>query len=116
MEFSANIHCLLHKVIEEYTKTKLSDYKQAASYFPHIIQAWQMSVHAILCSLDSMLNDLKKKRYFTSCNKVFVLNHFLQTLKPSRHFLEDFLMSHPHFHVVIPVEPKKTNRRWTPRY
>ena len=117
MEFSGHIHSLIYKVIEQYTKTKLSDYKKGASYFPRIIQARQMSVHAILCSMESMLSDLKKSRYFTSCNKVFVLNNFMQTLRPSRIFLEDFVMSHPHFQVVLPVQPPKTQRRrWTPHY
>ena len=76
MEFSGHIHSLMYKVIEQYTKTKLSDYKKGASYFPRIIQARQMSVHAILCSMESMLSDLKKSRYFTSCNKVFVVKQF----------------------------------------
>ena len=116
MEFMANIHSLVYKVIEGYTKTQLSDYKTRASYFPRIIQARQMSIHSMLCSLQSMFHDLKKKKYFETCNKIFVLNHFLQTLKPSIFFLEDFLMSHPHFHVVLLVEPKNQRRQWTPHY
>ena len=118
MEFSVNIHSLMYKVIEQYTKTELSDYKRGASYYPHIIQARQMSIHSILRSMECMLRKLKKTRYFTTCNKVYILNHFLQMLKPSRHFLEDFLMSHPHFHVVLHVEPKKSchTRWWTQHY
>ena len=117
MEFSGHIHALLYRVIEQYTKTKLHDYRKRASYFPHIIQAGQMSILAILCSMEYMLSELKKTRYFTLCNKVFVLNHFLQTLKPSRHFLEDFVMAHAHFHVVLPVQPQKSRRRrWNPHY
>ena len=88
-------------------KTKLHDYRKHTSYFPRIIQARQMSILAILCSMEYMLSELKKTWYFTLCNKVFVLNHFLQMLKPSRHFLEEFVMAHAHFHVVLTCSTPK---------
>ena len=89
IDFLVNIHCLIYNVIWDYTKTKLSDYAQMAMYYPQIKQARQMSNFSILSSIISMLEDLRKKKFFESCNKVYVLNHFLQTLTPSMRFLKN---------------------------
>jgi len=118
LDFSLGIHNIMYKVIEDYTKTKLLKSTLSETYYPLIRQAHQMSIHSVLCSMACMLSDLKQKRYFTTCNKVFVLNHFLQTLNPSILFLQEYLKAHPHFHEPMPVPPKRNNqgRRWTPRY
>ena len=106
LEFIVPIRHIMYKVIRDYTHTSLCEYQTRESYYPLIRQARQMSIHSILCHMAAMLADLKKKRYFTTCNKVYILNHFLQTLTPSEHFLEKFLVSHPHFHVEMPPPPK----------
>ena len=105
IDFLVNIHRLIYNVIRDYTKTKLSDYAQMATYYPQIKKVRQMSNFSILSSIISMLEDLRKKKFFESCNKVYVLNHFLQMLTPSMRFLKKFLLAHPHFHVQMPVPP-----------
>ena len=117
IDFLVNIHRLIYNVIRDYTKTKLSDYAQMAMYYPRIKQARQMSNFSILSSIISMLEDLRKKKFFESCNKVYVLNHFLQTLTPSMRFLKKFLLAYPHFHVQMPVPLRQTRRKpWQPFY
>lgn len=117
MESLVNIHSILHNVIRDYTKTKISDYAKRASYFPLIKQARQRSNFFILCSMFNMLEDLKKSKYFENCNKVYILNHFMQTLSPSKRYLEKFILDHPHFHVQLPAQPRNTRRKlWKPFY
>ena len=82
IDFLVNIHRLIYNVIQDYTKTKLSDYAQMATYYPQIEQARMMSNFSILSSIISMLENLRKKKFFELYNKVYVLNHFLQMLTP----------------------------------
>ena len=117
IDFLVHIHRLIYNVIRDYTKTKLSDYAQMATYYPQIKQARQMSNFSILSSIISMLEDLRKKKFFESCNKVYVLNHFLQTLTPLMRFLKKILLAHPNFHVQMPVPQRKTRHKpWQPFY
>ena len=67
IDFLVNIYRLIYNVIQDYTKTKLSDYAQMATYYPQIKQARQMSNFSILSSIISMLEDLWKKKFFESC-------------------------------------------------
>ena len=103
MGFLVNIHHLVYNVMRDYTKTKIDNYEKMARYYPRIRQARQMTNFSIICSVLCMIEDLKAKKYFEICNKIYILNHFLQALNPSLKYLEKFLLDHPHFHVQVPI-------------
>ena len=66
-----------------------------------------MELFGLLSDMKKMLNEFKKDKFFYTCNKVFVMNAFLISLKPSLVFLEKFLVKHTHFHVILhPPDPK----------
>ena len=66
-----------------------------------------MEIFSYFCDINSMLLILKKGKYFHTCNKLYVMNHFLKTFKPSLTFLEKFLVDNSHFHVTVPPSDKK---------
>ena len=106
--FTRGIYLLVVRFIRDYCKHDVSEYhKRPGHFYPIIRQARQMEIHSLLYDMDIMLKHLKMLRYFRSCNKVFVLNEFLKSLKPSLFFLQKFLVRHRHFHVVIPPPEKK---------
>ena len=39
-----------------------------------------MEIFSLLSDIEYMLRGLKKKNYFRTCNKVYVLNEFVKTL------------------------------------
>ena len=65
--------------------------KQPANFHPLIRQARQMEIFSFLSDINCMLQHLKKKKYFHTCNKVGVLNSFVRS----------------YFHVVLPPLEKK---------
>ena len=75
---------------------------EPGQFYPLIVQARQMEILSTLCDMDIMLRKLKKINYVNICNKVYVMNHFMRSLKPSLTFLEKFLVKNPHFHVMPP--------------
>ena len=92
----------------------LSTHKKCAQFYPLIRQARQMEIFGIMSDMIQMLDALKKCNYFHTCNKVYILNSFLTTLKPSLTFLEKFLLKHSHFHLVLPPPEKK--RKYIQKY
>ena len=114
--FTQGIYLLVFRIVGDYCKEKVSEMnKRPASFHPLIWQARQMDMFSLFSDIACMLQGLKKKKYFHTCNKVGVLNSFLRNLKPSLFFLEKFLVKHNHFHVVLP-QPEKKPWRYYPRY
>ena len=106
--FTRGIYLVLARVIRDYCKEDVCVYHKIRGHFhPLICQARQMEIYRLLCDMDMMLRQLKKKEYFRTCNKVFVLNEFIKSLKLSLFFLEKFIVKHSHFHVVLPPPEKK---------
>ena len=79
--FLWRIYCLVVCVVVNYCKEPLSElHKSLASFYPLIRQARQMEIFSLLSDIEYMLCGLKKKNYFRTCNKVYVLNEFVKTL------------------------------------
>ena len=114
--FSRGIYILIARFMENYAeRTIVSMHKKCARFYPLIRQARQMEIFSVMSDMIQMLNALKKCNYFHTCNKVYILNSFLTTLKPSLTFLEKFLLKNSHFHVVLPP-PEKKERKYIQKY
>ena len=114
--FLRRIYCLVVRVVVNYCKEPLSElHKSPGSFYPLIRQARQMEIFSLLSDIEYMLHGLKKKNYFWTCNKVYVLNEFVKTLRPSSFFLQKFLLKHKHFHIVL-LPPEKKQPRYYKRY
>ena len=106
--FPRGIYLLIFRTIHDYVKTKVSEmHCKPTVFYPLIRQARQMEIFSYFCDINSMLLILKKGKYFHTCNKLYVMNHFLKTLKPSLTLLEKFLVDNSHFHVTVPPPNKK---------
>lgn len=114
--FLRNIYFIMSRVVSDYCKETVSVMNMKHwVFYPLIREARQHEIHSLLCDMACMMSNLRKKRYFKSCNKVYVLNHFLRTLNPSLVFLQKFVVRNQHFHVVLPPpEPKRRN--YYPKY
>ena len=113
VRFMRGIVSLVSKVVSEYCGEEVSEkHKEQGVFYPLIHQARQMEIFRIFCDIECMLVKLKEKRFFQECKRIYVLNNFLKTLKPSLLFLEKFLLDNPHFHVVLPPPAKKNNKRY----
>ena len=100
--FTQGIYLLVSRIVWDYCNESVSEMnKKPGQFYPSIVQARQMEIFSTLCDMDIMLRKLKKINYFHTCNKVYVMNHFMRPLKPSLTFLEKFLVKNPHFHVVM---------------
>ena len=116
LTFTRGIYLLVFRIVGDNCKEEVSEMnKRPGQFYPLIRKARQMDIFSLLSDIHCMLNRLKKKKYFHTCNKIGVLNSFLRNLKPSLVFLEKFLVKHKHFHVVLPP-PEKKPRRYFPRY
>ena len=106
--FTRQIYLLLARIVRDYCQEEVTEsHKRPACFYPLIRQARQMEIFLLLCDMNTTLRRLKEKKYFNTCNRVYILNNFVKTLRPSVFFLEKFLLKHPHFHVVIPPPEKK---------
>ena len=115
--FSRHIFVLLERIVRDYCLEQVTDsHKRPGSFYPLIRQARQMEVFLLLCDMNTTLSNLKKKKYFNTCNRVYVLNNFVKTLRPSVPFLEKFLLKHNHFHVIIPPPEKKRPKYYQKYY
>lgn len=115
--FTRRIYLLIQRAVGDYCKEKVYERdRERGLFYPLIRQARQMEIHGLLCDMAIMLNGLKKKRYFHKCNKVYVLNAFVRTLRPSSLFLQRFLVKHQHFHVKLLPPPKKQPRYYQKYY
>ena len=113
--FTRGIYLLVFRTIHDYFKTKVSKMPcKPAVFYPLIQQMRQMEIFSYFCDMNSMLLILKKKKYFHTCNKLYVMNHFMKTLKPPLTFLEKFLVKNSHFHVTVP--PQKKVRCYIQKY
>ena len=100
--FTCRIYSLVARFTEKYSIYNFrAGHKKPTSFYPLIRQAWQMEVFSLLCNMTCMLNEFKKDKFFYTCNKVFVMNAFVVTLKPSLAFLKKFLLKHQHFYVIL---------------
>ena len=116
LAFTRGIYLLVFHIVGDNCKEEVSEMnKRLGQFYPLIHKARQMDIFSLLSDIHCMLNHLKKKKYFHTCNKIGVLNSFLGNLKPSLVFLEKFLVKHKHFLVVLPP-PEKKPRRYFPRY
>ena len=114
--FSRGIYILIAHFMENYAEcTIVSMHKKCARFYPLIRQVCQMEIFSVMSDMIQMLNALKKCNYFHTCNKVYILNSFLTTLKPLLTFLEKFLLKNSHFHVVLPP-PEKKERKYIQKY
>ena len=109
VSFLCNINVSVTCAVCEYCKQfKPVKIPSSGVFYPLMWQAWQMEIHILLCTMSSHLLKLRQKQYFRTCSKIYLLNFFLTTLKPSLMFLQKFLLANSHFHVVLPSpEPKK---------
>ena len=115
--FLRGIYLLVLRTVHDYCKQPVSEgYKRQGQFYPLIRQARQMEIFSVLTNIHIMMNLLKVRRFFQSCKHVYVLNHFMRTLKPSVIFLEKFLLRNKHFHVVLPPPDAKKNVRYYPKY
>ena len=116
LAFTWGIYLLVFRIVGDYCKEEVSEMnKQLGQFYPLIRKARQMDIFSLLSDIHCMLNRLKKKKYFHTCNKIGVLNSFLRNLKPSLVFLEKFLVKHKHFHIVL-SPPEKKPHSCFPRY
>ena len=108
--FSRRIYNLVARFTEKYSiYTLRAGHKKPTSFYPLIRQARQMEVFSLLCDMTHMLNEFKKDKFFYTCNKVFIMNVFVVTLKPSLAFLKKFLLKHKHFHVILHPPTRSQN-------
>ena len=108
--FTRGIYLLVFHIVGDYCKEEVSEMnKRPGQFYPLICKARQMDIFSLLSDIHCMLNRLKKKKYFHTCNKVGALNSFLRNLKSSLVFLEKFLVKHKHFHVVLPTTREETS-------
>ena len=116
--FSCRIDHLVASFTEKYSLyTVRSGHNKPASFYPLIRQAWQMEVFSLLCDMTCMLNEFKKDNFFYTCNKVFVMNAFVKTLKPSLVFLKKFLVKLQPFHVILdPPLPNQNQNGFTKNF
>ena len=115
--FTRQIYLLLVQMVRDYCQEKVTKgHKRPALFYPLIQQARQMEIFLLLCDMNTTLSRLKQKKYFNTCNRVYVLNNFVKTLQPSVPFLEKFLLKHNHFHVIIPPPEKKKPKYYQKYY
>ena len=117
VRFMRGIVFLVSKAVREYCGEEVSEiHKERGVFYPLIRQARQMEIFRIFCDIECTLVKLKEKRFFQECKRIYVLNNFLRTLKPSLLFLEKFLLDNPHFHVVLPPPIKNNKKRYFRKY
>ena len=108
--FTRGIYLLIFRTIRDYVQTKVSEmHHKPAVFYPLIRQVRQMEIFSYFCDINSMLLILKEEKYFHTCNKLYVMNHFMKMLKPSLTFFEKFLVKNSHFHVTVPPPEKKVH-------
>ena len=116
LKFCRGITQVMYKAVTELCGLTLAEYcPMHPVFFPLIRQARQFEIHSILCYMACILTQTKKMRYFETCQKVSVLNKYVLTLQPSRYFLDDYLVKHPHFHCTLPPKPKP-RRKYEQKY
>ena len=111
LNFSRGITQLMTNFVRNYTKTEIFPHNQYSQFYPLIVQSRQMDIHHILCDMTGMLSDLKRKKFFKQCNKIYILNNFLQTLHPGFLYIQKFIVANEHFHVPIPPKSHKQNTK-----
>ena len=109
LTFSSGITQLIRNYVRDYSKTEIFPPYRFGQFYPLLLQSRQMDIHHILCDMIGMLSDMKKKNFFKKCNKVFILNKFLQTLHPGLLYIQKFIAANKHFHLPIPPKSQKIN-------
>ena len=116
LSFCTGISHVVHSTLSNTCLVDVQQYVSTQCVFrPLIRQARQFEIHSLLCYIASLIRKVKKEKYFHTCKNVAVMNSFLMKIRPSRLFLEKFLVANPHFHSEVPKPPKQ-QRRWHPRY
>ena len=118
VRFGRDIKSIVYKAVTEVCGIEYSPFCPKHSvFFPLIRQARQFEIHSILCFMASLLNTLKKKKYFMHCRHIGVMDKFVKLLQPSRIFLDKFLVGNAHFHEVVPPKPKcNAHKRYEQKY
>ena len=111
LKFAHAIAQLMTNFVRIYAKTEIFPRYQYSEFYPLIVQSSQMDIHHILCDMTGMLSDLKRKKFFKECNKIYILNKFLQTLHPGFLYIQKFIVANEHFHVPIPPKSHKLNTK-----
>ena len=111
LEFSHGIAQLMTNFVRDYSKTEIFPPHQFGQFYPLIVQSRQMDIHHILCDMIGMLSDMKRKKFFKECSKVFILNNFLCTLHPGLLYIQTFIVANEHFHVPIPPKSHQRNTK-----
>ena len=89
--FTHGIYLLVSRIVQDYCNESVSEMnKKPGQFYPLIVQARQMEIFSTLCDMDIMLRKLKKINYFHTCNKVYVMNHFMRSLKPCKQDIKNF--------------------------
>ena len=118
VRFGRDIKNIVYKAVTEVCGIECSPFcPKHCVFFPLICQARQFEIHSILCFMASLLNTLKKKKYFMHCRHIGVMDKFVKLLQPSRIFLDKFLVGNAHFHEVVPPKPKRNaHNRYEQKY
>ena len=111
LKFSCGITQLMTNFVRNYAKVEILPRHQYCQFYPLIVQSRQMDIHHILCDMTGMLSDLKRKNFFKECNKIYILNNFLQTLHPGFLYIQKFIVANEHFHLPIPPKSHKLNTK-----
>ena len=80
--FMRNINIIVNRVVGSCCSISQFVYTPT-NFYPLIRQARQMEVFSCICGTLNVLGTLQKNSFFKECNKVFQLNNFLRSLKPS---------------------------------
>ena len=116
VRFCRHMYKIFYKVITETCVVQHEEFSLAHGVFlPLIRQARQFEIHSMLCFMASLLNKIKKRKFFAKCNKIGIMNTFMTSLQPSCNYLEEFVVKNEHFHEVLPPKPKQ-QRKYVQKY
>ena len=113
--FMRHINMIVNRVVGDCCSISQFVYTPT-DFYPLIRQARQMEIFTRICGTLNLLGKLKKNYFFKECNKVYLLNNFLRSLKPSLAFLEQFLLRTSHFHVIVPPLVPAKRQKCTEKY